>query len=244
MNHTGGALCFLSPEGREDLNPHILIVDDEPSIVDSLATILQYEGYDVAVAESGQSALEIARHVSFDLIILDVMLPDYSGLEVTRRIRSEGLQVPVLFLTAKSHVMDRIAGLSVGGDDYVTKPFSILEVVARVKAILRRRQDPLEDRRLRFADVIMDEESHEVWRGRTAVHLTPTEFNLLRLFLLNPRRVLPKDRIIDHVWHYDFGGDHDVVETYVRYLRKKLDGLGPPLIHTVRLVGYVLREQS
>ena len=194
------------------------------------------------MAQSGRSALGKAQEGGFDLVILDVMLPDLDGLEVTRRIRADGLDVPVLFLTAKSDVEDRIAGLTVGGDDYVGKPFSLMEVVARAKAILRRRSGPDQDRALRFADLVMDEERHEVWRGGTPVALTATEFNLLRLFMLNPRRVLSKDQIIDHVWHYDFGGNQNIVETYVRYLRRKLDALGPPLIHTIRLVGYVLRE--
>jgi len=220
----------------------ILVVDDEASIVDSVATILRYEGFEVDVASSGRAALQKAQETAFDLIVLDVMLPDLDGLEVTRRIRSDGLDVPVLFLTAKSDVADRVAGLTVGGDDYVSKPFSLIEVVARTKAILRRRQVPGEDRRLQFADLVMDEESHEVWRAGVPVNLTATEFNLLRLFLLNPRHVLSKDQIIDHVWHYDFGGNQNIVETYVRYLRKKLNALGPPIIHTIRLVGYVMRE--
>jgi len=220
----------------------ILVVDDEASIVDSVATILRYEGFEVDVASSGRAALQKAQETAFDLIVLDVMLPDVDGLEVTRRIRSDGLDVPVLFLTAKSDVADRVAGLTVGGDDYVSKPFSLIEVVARTKAILRRRQVPGEDRRLQFADLVMDEESHEVWRAGVPVNLTATEFNLLRLFLLNPRHVLSKDQIIDHVWHYDFGGNQNIVETYVRYLRKKLNALGPPIIHTIRLVGYVMRE--
>jgi two-component system OmpR family response regulator len=220
----------------------ILVVDDEPSIVDSVATVLRYEGFDVDVAHSARLALQKAQDGSFNLIVLDVMLPDLNGLEVTRRIRSSGMDVPVLFLTAKSDVEDRVAGLTVGGDDYVSKPFSLMEIVARTKAILRRRQPQEDDRRLRFADVVLDEESHEVWRAGNAVHLTATEFNLLRLFLLNPRHVLSKDQIIDHVWHYDFGGNQNIVETYVGYLRKKLDALGPPLIHTIRLVGYVLRK--
>jgi two-component system OmpR family response regulator len=222
----------------------ILVVDDEPSIVDSVATVLRYEGFEVDVAQSGRIALQKAQEGPFDLIILDVMLPDLDGLEVTRRIRLDGLDVPVLFLTAKSEVEDRVAGLSIGGDDYVSKPFSLMEIVARTKAILRRRQTPDQDRRLQFADLVMDEESHEVWRAGNPVHLTATEFNLLRIFLLNPRHVLSKDQIIDHVWHYDFGGNQNIVETYVRYLRKKLDAFGPPLIHTIRLVGYVLREES
>jgi len=220
----------------------ILVVDDEASIVDSVSTILRYEGFEVDVASSGRTALQKAQETAFDLIVLDVMLPDLDGLEVTRRIRSDGLDVPILFLTAKSEVADRVAGLTVGGDDYVSKPFSLIELVARTKAILRRRQLPGDDRRLQFADLVMDEESHEVWRGGVPVNLTATEFNLLRLFLLNPRHVLSKDQIIDHVWHYDFGGNQNIVETYVRYLRKKLNALGPPIIHTIRLVGYVLRE--
>ena len=220
----------------------ILVVDDEPSIVDSVATVLRYEGFEVDVAHSGRVALQKAQDNPFDLIVLDVMLPDLDGLEVTRRIRANGMDVPILFLTAKSEVEDRVAGLTVGADDYVAKPFSLMEIVARAKAILRRRQSPIDDRKLRFADLVMDEESHEVWRAGSPVHFTATEFNVLRLFLLNPRRVLSKDQIIDHVWHYDFGGNQNIVETYVRYIRKKLDALGPPWIHTIRLVGYVLRE--
>jgi two-component system OmpR family response regulator len=220
----------------------ILVVDDEASIVDSVATVLRYEGFVVDVANSGRVALQKAQDSPFDLLVLDVMLPDLDGREVTRRIRSNGLDVPVLFLTEKSDVEDRVAGLTVGGDDYVSKPFSLIEIVARTRAILRRRQPPDDDQRLRFADLVMDEESHEVWRSGSPIRLTATEFNLLRLFLLNPRHVLSKDQIIDHVWHYDFGGNQNIVETYVRYLRKKLNALGPPLIHTIRLVGYVLRE--
>ena len=222
----------------------ILVVDDEPSIVDSVATVLRYEGFDVDEANAGRVALQKVQDGSYDLIVLDVMLPDLDGIEVTKRLRANGITVPVLFLTAKSDVEDRVAGLTVGGDDYVTKPFSLVEVVARIKAILRRGQSPEQDRRLRFADVVMDEESHEVWRGDHNVRLTATEFNLLRLFLLNPRRVLSKDQIIDHVWHYDFDGNQNIVETYVRYLRRKLDAYGEPLIHTIRLVGYVLRESA
>ncbi len=222
----------------------VLVVDDEPSIVDSVATVLRYEGFDVDVAHTGRSALSKSQEDRYDLVVLDVMLPDLDGLEVTRRLRQDGVDIPVLFLTAKADVEDRVAGLSIGGDDYVTKPFSLIEIVARAKAILRRRKSDDDDRTLRFSDLEMDEESHEVWRGGKSVHLTATEFNLLRLFLLNPRRVLSKDQIIDHVWHYDFGGNQNIVETYVRYLRKKLDALGPPLIHTIRLVGYVMREQE
>ena len=221
----------------------ILVVDDEPAIVDAVATVLRYEGFDVAEARTGRSGLQMAQDERFDLVVLDVMLPDLDGFEVTRRLRAEKVGVPILFLTARSDVEDRLEGLTIGGDDYVGKPFSLAEVVARVKVILRRNSAvPVADQCLSFGDIVMDEESHEVWRGGIAVHLTATEFSLLRLFLLNPRHVLSKDQIIDHVWHYDFGGNQNIVETYVRYLRRKLDVLGPPVIQTIRLVGYVLRE--
>ncbi|HEY1636562.1 MAG TPA: response regulator transcription factor [Acidimicrobiales bacterium] len=221
----------------------ILVVDDEESIVDAVATSLRYEGFDVARASTGRAALSSAQEHPPDLIVLDVMLPDLDGLEVTRRLRQDGLRVPVLFLTARDALEHKIAGLTIGGDDYVTKPFSLAEVVARTRAILRRTQgEPETDGRLRFADLEMDDDTHEVWRGGTPLRLTATEFSLLRFFLLNPRRVLSKSQILDHVWHYDFGGDPSVVETYVSYLRKKLDKLGPPLIQTIRLVGYSLRE--
>ena len=226
----------------QQTKPRILVVDDEESIVDSVATVLRYEGFDVEQASSGRTALAMAQEGGFDLLILDVMLPDLDGFEVTRRLRADGIDVPVLFLTAKNEPEDMVAGLAIGGDDYVAKPFSLAVVVARARAILRRARPEQSDTRLRFADLEMDEESHEVWRGGVPVQLTATEFNVLRLFLLNPRRVLSKDQIIDHVWHYDFGGNQNIVETYVRYLRRKLDALGPPLIHTIRLVGYVLRE--
>ncbi|HXR54611.1 MAG TPA: response regulator transcription factor [Acidimicrobiales bacterium] len=221
----------------------ILVVDDEPSIVDSVATSLRYEGFDVEQASNGRHALQAAQERTPDLIVLDVMLPDLDGLEVTRRLRSDGLRVPVLFLTARDALEDKVAGLTVGGDDYVTKPFALVEVIARVHAILRRSGvEPEEDGILRFADLELDENSHEVTRAGHPIRLTATEFNLLRYFLLNPRRVLSKSQILDHVWHYDFGGDGNVVETYVSYLRKKTNRYGSPLIHTIRLVGYALRE--
>ena len=220
----------------------ILVVDDEPSIVDAVATALRYEGYEVRVAGTGRSALSAAQEAPPDLIVLDVMLPDLDGIEVTRRLRADGIKVPILFLTARDSIDDKLAGLAIGGDDYVTKPFSLAEVVARTRAILRRTQGDSDDRALRFADVVMDEDTHQVWRAGEAINLTATEFSLLRFFLQNPKRVLSKTQILDHVWHYDFGGDSNVVETYVSYLRKKLDQLGPPLIHTIRLVGYALRE--
>ena len=223
----------------------ILVVDDEPSITDAVATALTYEGFDVRSESTGRGALAAATAFRPDLIVLDVMLPDLDGFEVTRRLRSDGLRTPVLFLTARDATDDKVSGLTVGGDDYVTKPFSLAEVVARVRAILRRTQAAgEEDSTLRFADLVLDEETHEVWRAGTPVHLTATEFNLLRYFMLNPRRVLSKAQILDHVWHYDFDGDDNVVETFVSYLRKKLDRLGPPLIHTIRLVGYSLRQPA
>jgi two-component system OmpR family response regulator len=220
----------------------VLVVDDEPSIVDAVATALRYEGYDTLEASTGRQALATARETGPDLIVLDVMLPDLDGFEVTRRLRAEGHDVPVLFLTARDAVDDRVTGLRAGGDDYVTKPFTLAEVVARIEAILRRTRGSGTDRRLRFADLVMDPDTHEVWRNATLVELTATEFALLRYFMSNPRRVLSKSQILDNVWHYDFGGDPNVVETYVSYLRKKLDQLGPPLIRTIRLVGYSLRE--
>ena len=221
----------------------ILVVDDEPSIVDAVATTLRYEGFDVREATTGRSALNAAQESPPDLIVLDVMLPDLDGLEVTRRLRADGIRVPVLFLTARDSVEDKVAGLTVGGDDYVTKPFSLAEVVARARAILRRTQgEATGGGRLEFADLVLDEDTHEVWRGAQPIRLTATEFNLLRFFMLNPRRVLSKSQILDNVWHYDFDGDASVVETYVSYLRKKLEREGPPLLHTIRLVGYALRE--
>ena len=223
----------------------VLVVDDEPSIVDAVATALRYEGFDVEEATNGRAALSSAQDRPPDLMVLDVMLPDLDGIEVTRRLRSGGIKVPVLFLTARDSVEDKVAGLTVGGDDYVTKPFSLAEIVARVRAVLRRTGNgggAEGEGVLSFADISLDQDTREVWRAGTPIKLTATEFNLLRFFLLNPRRVLSKGQILDHVWHYDFGGDTNVVETYVSYLRRKLDKLGPPLLHTVRLVGYSLRE--
>ncbi len=223
----------------------ILVVDDEPSIVDAVATALRYEGFDVHEARTGRDALRDALAIRPDLIVLDIMLPDLDGLEVTRRLRRDGVGIPILFLTARDSTEDKIAGLSDGGDDYVTKPFSLAEVVARVRAVLRRTASgAATENVLRFADLVLDDETHEVWRAGVPVHLTATEFNLLRYFMLNPRRVLSKAQILDHVWDYDFGGDDNIVETFVSYLRKKLDRLGPPLIHTIRLVGYTLRQPA
>ena len=223
----------------------ILVVDDEPSIIDAVATSLRYEGFAVTQAVNGRQALSSAQEDPPDLIVLDVMLPDLDGLEVTRRLREDGIQVPILFLTARDAVEDKVNGLTIGGDDYVTKPFALAEVVARVHAILRRLgAEGQETGILTFADITLDENAHEVTRAGHEIPLTATEFNLLRFFMLNPRHVLSKSQILDHVWHYDFGGDGNVVETYVSYLRKKLEVAGPSVIQTVRLVGYALREPA
>jgi two-component system OmpR family response regulator len=231
------------PGARDGARQEVLVVDDEPSIVDAVATTFRYEGFAVREATTGRQALAAAQERPPDLIVLDIMLPDLDGIEVTRRLRADGIKVPVLFLTAKDGVDDKVAGLTIGGDDYVTKPFSLAEVVARARAILRRTASGSEASSvLRFADLELDEDTHQAWRAGQELKLTATEFSLLRFFMLNPRRVLSKSQILDHVWHYDFGGDANIVETYVSYLRKKLDKLGPPLIHTIRLVGYTLRE--
>jgi two-component system OmpR family response regulator len=231
--------------GKNTVKQRVLVVDDEPSIVDAVGMSLRYEGFDVDEATTGRAALAAVEERPPDLIVLDVMLPDFDGLEVTRRLRARGVHVPVLFLTARDALEDKIAGLTVGGDDYVTKPFALAEVVARTRAILRRvHGDARDDGVLRFADVELDENAHEVRRDGTVIQLTATEFNVLRFFMLNPRQVLSKVQILDNVWHYDFGGDGNVVETYVGYLRRKLDKHGPPLIHTIRLVGYILRDDT
>jgi two-component system OmpR family response regulator len=218
----------------------ILVVDDEPSIVDAVATALRYEGYEVDEAVSGREALAAVARSEPDLIVLDWMLPDIEGIEVGRRLREQGFKSAVLFLTAKDATENKVEALRAGGDDYVTKPFSLAEVVARVHAILRRTSSALPGDVLRYADLTLDETRHEVFRNETAVALTATEFSLLRYFLLNPRRVLSKSQILQNVWRYDFGGNSNVVETYVSYLRRKLDAVGPPLIKTVRQVGYML----
>jgi two-component system OmpR family response regulator len=218
----------------------ILVVDDEPSIVDAVATALRYEGYEVDEAATGRDALAAITAREPDLVVLDWMLPDLDGIEVGRRLRERGFRTAILFLTAKDATENKVEALRAGGDDYVTKPFSLAEVVARVQAILRRSGADLPGGVLRFADVILDEARHEVFRGETRVELTATEFSLLRYFMLHPRRVLGKGQILMHVWRYDFGGNSNIVETYVSYLRKKLDALGPPLIRTVRQVGYML----
>ncbi|MGF7237973.1 MAG: response regulator transcription factor [Frankia sp.] len=222
----------------------LLVVEDDPNIVELLAASLRYAGFEVATARDGQEALAAARKVRPDLIVLDVMLPGIDGFEVARRLSSEGIRCPVLFLTARDATADKVTGLTIGGDDYVTKPFSLEEVIARIRAVLRRSGSgstaaPIP--RLSFADLELDAETHEVWKNGTRVALSPTEFKLLRYFLENTGRVLSKAQILDHVWRYDFGGDANVVESYVSLLRRKIDTTEPRLLHTLRGVGYVLR---
>jgi two-component system OmpR family response regulator len=219
----------------------VLVVDDDPNITDLVATTLRYEGFEVNTVDSGRDAITMVESFAPDLIVLDVMLPDLEGFDVQRRLAESGRRTPVLFLTARDATEDKVRGLSIG-DDYLTKPFSLEELVARIRAVLRRTQGAgSQDERLRFSDLEMDDATHEVRRGGNAIELTATEFKLLRYLLNNPRRVLSKSQIVNSVWNYDFGGDPSVVETYISYLRRKLDAVGPRLIHTVRGVGYVLR---
>ncbi len=220
--------------------PRVLVVDDEPNITDLVAMALRYEGFTVQTAATGRAALaEVARFAPA-LVVLDVMLPDIDGLEVLRRLSAAGRRVPVIFLTARDATEDKVHGLTVGGDDYVTKPFSIEELVARVRVVLRRHGGD-DNSHHALADLELDEDAHEVRRAGRLIELTPTEFRLLRYLLVNAGRVLTRSQILDHVWDYDFGGDASVLETYVSYLRRKVDRFDPPLIQTVRGVGYVLR---
>ncbi|HEX8004169.1 MAG TPA: response regulator transcription factor [Mycobacteriales bacterium] len=221
----------------------LLVVDDEPNIRELLSASLRYAGFEVATAADGQQALTAARASRPDLLVLDVMMPGVDGFEVVRRLRAEGVRCPVLFLTARDSTEDKVTGLTLGGDDYVTKPFSLEEVVARIRAILRRNgaAAAATPARLTFADLELDDDTHEVWKAGELVPLSPTEFKLLRYFMQNAGRVLSKAQILDHVWHYDFGGEANVVESYVSYLRRKVDTTEPRLLHTLRGVGYVLR---
>ena len=225
---------------------HILVVDDEPAITDLLSTALRYMGYQVTTAATGHAALEAAATAAPDLVVLDVMLPDIDGFEVCRRLRAARDFVPVIFLSARDSEDDRVTGFVRGGDDYVTKPFSLEELTLRIGALLRRVRGGGEEgaERLRYRDLEMDEDRHQVWRGGREVLLSPTEFRLLRYFLLNPERVLSKQQILDHVWQYDFNGEDNVVETYVSYLRRKVDDTEPRLLRTVRGFGYVLRADG
>jgi two-component system, OmpR family, response regulator len=225
-----------TPEAR------LLVVDDEPNIVELLSASLRFAGFEVATATNGQEALTTARTFRPDLALLDVMMPGMDGFELVRRLRGEGARVPLLFLTARDATEDKVTGLTLGGDDYVTKPFSLDEVLARIRAILRRVEaSAAPSSKLVFADLEMDEETHEVWKAGELVPLSPTEFKLLRYFMQNTGKVLSKPQILDHVWNYDFGGDANVVESYVSYLRRKVDTTEPRLLHTLRGVGYVLR---
>ena len=230
---------------RADGSPiRAVVVDDEDSLTELLSMALRYEGWDVRLASDGQRALTTIREFRPDVVVLDIMLPDLDGLTVLSRLRADGIQVPILFLTAKDSVDDRVAGLTVGGDDYVTKPFSLEELVARLRALLRRSSLAVtasEGSLLEVGDLTLDEDSYEVARGGVPIELTATEFELLRFLMRNPRRVLSKAQILDRVWSYDFGGRSSVVEIYISYLRKKVDSLGAPMIHTVRGFGYVLK---
>jgi two-component system OmpR family response regulator len=221
----------------------ILVVDDEPNIADVVAMALRYQGFEVAAAGTGREALDQVAAFRPHLMVLDVMLPDMEGFEVAERLGARRADVPIVFLTARDATSDKVRGLTSGGDDYVTKPFSLEELVARIRTILRRTgrlaaASPV----LAFEDLVMDEDTREVTRGGEPIELTATEYRLLRYLLLNPRRVLSRAQILDNVWEYDFGGDGRVLETYVSYLRRKLDAHGPPLIHTVRGIGYALRR--
>jgi two-component system OmpR family response regulator len=232
------------PKSSDNTNYRILVVDDESSISDLISTSLRFVGFDVRTAATGSEALTVAEEFKPHAVVLDVMLPDSDGFEVCRQLRSEGLNIGVLFLTAKDGMEDKVAGLTIGGDDYMTKPFSLEELVARLRALLRRigvAEINTDDEKIRFADLELNEATHEVRRAGVLLEMSPTEFQLLRYLLINADRVVSKSQILDHVWQYDFRGDAGIVETYISYLRKKIDIFDPPLIHTVRGVGYRLR---
>lgn len=234
-----------TPLLRVDGTPvRVLVVDDEPMLTDLLSMALRMEGWEVRTAASGFQALTVAREFAPDAMVLDIMMPDLDGMQVLRRLRHSGNDVPVLFLSAKDAVGDRVAGLTAGGDDYVTKPFSLEEVVARLRALMRRAgtaQTPGGDPVLRVGDLTLNEDSHEVERGGELIELTATEFELLRFLMRNPRRVMSRAQILDRVWSYDFGGKSSVVELYISYLRKKIDAGREPLLHTVRGAGYMIK---
>jgi two-component system OmpR family response regulator len=244
VDSAAGTTTSTTSLRRADGTPvRVLVVDDEPSLAELLMLALRYEGWQIRTAANGADALRAAHEFRPDAVVLDVMLPDMDGLTVLRRLRAEVGDVPTLFLTAKDAVADRIAGLTAGGDDYVTKPFSLEEVVARLRSLVRRTLSvgATEENLLVVGDLVMDEESHEVRRAGQPVNLTATEFELLRYLMRNPRRVLSKAQILDRVWKYDFGGQANVVEIYICYLRKKIDNGRAPMIHTLRGAGYVLK---
>ena len=234
----------MNTEQEQDYEARLLVVDDEPNIPDLLATSLRFAGFEVLAASNGAEAIKLATENEPDLIVLDVMLPDIDGFTVTRRLRDKGHHYPILFLTARDETKDKVAGLTVGGDDYVTKPFSLEEVVARIRAVLRRTHvgvaEPSESA-LVVGDLRLDEDSHEVTRADSPIDLSPTEFKLLRYLMLNAGRVVSKTQILDHVWDYDWSGEVGIVESYISYLRRKIDVVGEPMIHTKRGIGYVLR---
>jgi two-component system OmpR family response regulator len=238
-----GEASIQRPDGSA---VRVLVVDDEPSLAELLASVLRYEGWEIRTAADGSSAVRTAREFQPDAILLDVMLPDFDGLEVLRRVRAILPHVCVLFLTARDSVQDRVSGITAGGDDYVTKPFSLEEVIARLRGLLRRAgmARASSGTELTVADLTMDEDAREVRRDGELIELTATEFELLRFMMRNPRRVLSKAQILDRVWNYDFGGQAHVVELYISYLRKKIDSGREPLIHTVRGVGYVLKPPA
>jgi two-component system, OmpR family, response regulator len=220
----------------------LLVVDDEPFLRDAVAASLRFLGFDVTTAQTGADALRLARDRPFDLVVLDVMLPDIDGFDVVRRLRSEGCWVPVIFLTARDTQADKVNGLTLGGDDYMTKPFGLEELAARIRTVLRRtRPETGTEPVLTFADIELNQDTYDVRRSGRLIDLSPTEFRLLRYLMLNPGRVLTRAQILDHVWSYDFGGSSTVVATYIAYLRRKLANYGPEVIHTQRAVGYSLR---
>jgi two-component system OmpR family response regulator len=228
-----------------DLSPDhggLLVVDDEPFLRDAVAASLRFLGFEVTTADTGAGALRLARDRPFDLVVLDVMLPDADGFDVVRRLRADGCRVPVIFLTARDTQADKVTGLTLGGDDYMTKPFGLEELAARIRTVLRRtRPAAAAGPVLTFADIELDQDTYEVRRCGHLVDLSPTEFRLLRYLMLNPGRVLTRAQLLDHVWDYDFGGSSTVVSTYVAYLRRKLARYGPDVIHTQRGIGYSLR---
>jgi two-component system, OmpR family, response regulator len=239
---SGGTLPTETRQEGAQARPRLLVVEDDLNIVELLSASLRFAGFEVTAATSGADAVAVAREMRPDLVVLDVMLPDLDGFDVIRRMREGGVRTPVVFLTARDATEDKIRGLTLGGDDYVTKPFSLEELTARIRAVLRRTTvDQPDSARLSFADLELDEESHEVHRAGALVSLSPTEFKLLRYLMLNAGRVLSKSQILDHVWQYDFRGDDSIVESYISYLRRKVDSTEPRLIHTLRGVGYVLR---
>jgi two-component system, OmpR family, response regulator len=240
MNAVSERTALRRPDGQP---LRVLVVDDEPAISDLVAMALRYEGWQIRTAATGTEAVRVAREFRPDAVVLDMMLPDLDGLEVMRRARAHDPELAVLFLTAKDAVEDRVAGLTAGGDDYVTKPFSLEEVVARLRGLMRRAgaMTAQQSSELVVGDLVLDEESHEVSRAGVAIELTATEFELLRYLMRNPRRVLSKAQILDRVWNYDFGGQANVVELYISYLRKKIDAGREPMIHTKRGAGYVLK---